>query len=153
MDFIGSPLFKAVGEIEYKGFMAEFEFRHQEWFTPATTNLRTCTVSLNKILRELPNVADQNYFKQKLDHAAREATNYVADLASYTRAVMLDTVQQGFTIIVDDGDSVQVKEGSNVSSLPNIDDFVPLATQRNLDFIPRNHIITIAPPPKEHTEN
>jgi hypothetical protein len=66
---------------------------------------------------------------------------------------MLDTVQQGFTIIVDDDDSVQVKEGSNVSSLPNIDDFVPLATQRNLDFIPRNHIITIAPPPKEHTEN
>ena len=149
---IGFPFFKAVGEIEYKGFKAEFESRHQESSTPATTNLRTCTASLNKILRELPTVADQDHFKQKLDHAAREATNYVADLASYTRAVMLDTVQQGFTIIVDDDDSVQVKKGSNVSSLPNIDDFLPLATQRNLDFIPRNHIISIAPPPKEHTE-
>jgi hypothetical protein len=149
---IGIPFFKAVGEIEYKGFKAEFESRHQESSTPATTNLRTCTVSLNKILRELPTVADQDHFRQKLDHAAREATNYVADLASYTRAVMLDTVQQGFTIIVDDDDSVQVKKGSDVSSLPNIDDFLPLATQRNLDFIPRNHIISIAPPPKEHTE-
>jgi hypothetical protein len=114
--------------------------------------LRTCTVSLNKILRELPTVAEQDCFKQKLDHAAREATNYVADLASYTPAVMLDIVQQGFTIIFDDNDSVQVKKESDVSSLPDIDNFLPLATQRNLDFIPRNHITPIAPPPTEHTE-
>ncbi|CAO3687054.1 unnamed protein product [Umbelopsis vinacea] len=65
---------------------------------------------------------------------------------------MLDIVQQGFTIIFDDNDSVQVKKESDVSSLPDIDNFLPLATQRNLDFIPRNHITPIAPPPTEHTE-
>jgi hypothetical protein len=62
--------FKTYGEIEYERFKTEFESRHQESSTPTTTNLRTCTVSLKKILGEVSTVADQHYFKQNVDHAA-----------------------------------------------------------------------------------
>lgn len=58
----------------------------------------------------MPTVADQHYFKQKLDHAAGEATNYVADIASYTRSVMIDAVQQGFTFVANDDDPVKVNK-------------------------------------------
>jgi hypothetical protein len=72
--------------------------------------LRTCTISLKKSITRISNRRRSTLFQAKLDHATGKATNYVADLASYTRAVIIDTVQKSFTFVSNDDDPIKVNK-------------------------------------------
>ncbi|KAG0186981.1 hypothetical protein DFQ28_007054, partial [Apophysomyces sp. BC1034] len=146
-------IYKQQGYNIYPRYREEHERRNKMGPKLTIKRTRTCPSKLTQILRTLPNGADVQDFKQRLDNAAIVATDYAGTLTAVTRAVMIGTAEQGFSVDLAADGSVAIKRGNYAGQRHHIKDFLPSGAQKHKEYIREDGIIPVAPLPSENIDN
>ena len=108
---------------------------------------RTCSTTLEKILRQLPNGADETEFVGRLKSTSLATTDYIANLSTVVRASLITIASYGFDV-----DENGIVTRRTRQDWPQISDFVPKSAQRNKEYILPSGRIPVSPLPTENID-